>query len=133
MSSKVTMPFYIPTSSVGLVSQLCPTLGIPWTEPTRLLCPWDFPGKSAGVGCHFLLQEIVPARDQTRVSCIAADSTDWSNREAVWEGSNFSTSMSTLVILFVFSYSHYSECEVGFHRVSIYNSLVTNNVEYPFL
>ena len=20
------------------------------------LCPWDFPGKSAGVGCHFLLQ-----------------------------------------------------------------------------
>ena len=21
-------------------------------EPTRLLCPWDFPGKSTGVGCH---------------------------------------------------------------------------------
>ena len=21
-----------------------------------LLCPWDFPGKSTGVGCHFLLQ-----------------------------------------------------------------------------
>ena len=20
--------------------------------PTRLLCPWDFPGKSTGVGCH---------------------------------------------------------------------------------
>ena len=30
----------------------------PWTEPTRLLHPWDFPGKSTGVGCHFLLQEI---------------------------------------------------------------------------
>ena len=27
-------------------------------EPTRLLCPWDFPGKNIGVGCHFLLQEI---------------------------------------------------------------------------
>ena len=25
-------------------------------QPTRLLCPWDFPGKSNGVGCHFLLQ-----------------------------------------------------------------------------
>ena len=25
-------------------------------EPTRLLCPWDFPGKSTGVGCHHLLQ-----------------------------------------------------------------------------
>ena len=22
-------------------------------RPARLLCPWDFPGKSAGVGCHF--------------------------------------------------------------------------------
>ena len=21
-------------------------------QPTRLLCPWDFPGKSTGVGCH---------------------------------------------------------------------------------
>ena len=24
----------------------------------RLLCPWDSPGKNAGVGCHFLLQGI---------------------------------------------------------------------------
>ena len=22
----------------------------------KLLCPWDFPGKNTGVGCHFLLQ-----------------------------------------------------------------------------
>ena len=27
----------------------------PWTVPARLLCPWDFPGKNTGVGCHFLL------------------------------------------------------------------------------
>ena len=27
-------------------------------EPTRLLCPWDTPGKNTGVGCHFLLQGI---------------------------------------------------------------------------
>ena len=26
--------------------------------PARLLCPWDFPGKNAGVGCHFLLQGV---------------------------------------------------------------------------
>ena len=25
-------------------------------QPTRLLCPWDFPGKSTGVGYHCLLQ-----------------------------------------------------------------------------
>ena len=36
----------------GLVIQLCP---IPVTSQTaRLLCPWDSPGKSTGVGCHFL-------------------------------------------------------------------------------
>ena len=27
-------------------------------EPIRLLCPWDFPGKNTGAGCHFLLQGI---------------------------------------------------------------------------
>ena len=30
-------------------------LATPWTAPTRLLCPWVFPGKSSGVGCHCLL------------------------------------------------------------------------------
>ena len=30
--------------------------------PTRFLCPWDFPGKNTGVGCHFLLQEIFPTQ-----------------------------------------------------------------------
>ena len=27
-------------------------------QPTRLLHPWDFPGKSTGVGCHCLLQSL---------------------------------------------------------------------------
>ena len=27
-------------------------------QPTRLLCPWDSPGKNTGVGSHFLLQGI---------------------------------------------------------------------------
>ena len=27
-------------------------------QPTRLLHPWDFPGKSTGVGCHRLLRRI---------------------------------------------------------------------------
>ena len=29
---------------------------------TRLLCPWDSPGKNTGVGCHFLLQGIFPTQ-----------------------------------------------------------------------
>ena len=31
-------------------------------QPTRLLRPWDFPGKNTGVGCHCLLQGIFPTQ-----------------------------------------------------------------------
>ena len=30
--------------------------------PTGLLCPWDFPGKNTGVGCHALLQGVFPTQ-----------------------------------------------------------------------
>ena len=44
-------------------------------QPTRLLCPWDFPGKNTVVGCHFLLQGIflekIEPKDRTRVSCVS--------------------------------------------------------------
>ena len=29
-------------------------------QPTRLLCPWDSPGKNSGMGSHSLLQELNP-------------------------------------------------------------------------
>ena len=32
----------------------------PWTVATRLLCPWNSPGKNTGVGCHSLLQGDLP-------------------------------------------------------------------------
>ena len=31
-------------------------------QPSRLLGPWDFPGKNTEVGCHFLLQGIFPTQ-----------------------------------------------------------------------
>ena len=35
----------------------------PWIVAcTKLLRPWDFQGKSTGVGCHFLLQGIFPTQ-----------------------------------------------------------------------
>ena len=37
-------------------------LVIPWTIAYRLLHPWDFPGNSTGVVCHFLLQGIFPTQ-----------------------------------------------------------------------
>ena len=42
------------------VSQSCPTLCDPMD--TRLPHPWDFLGKSTGLGCHFLLQGIFPTQ-----------------------------------------------------------------------
>ena len=32
-------------------------------QPTRLPRPWDSPGKSAGAGCHFLLQSMKVKRE----------------------------------------------------------------------
>ena len=34
-------------------------------QPTRLLCPWDFLGKSTGVGCHHLLRFALLEADNT--------------------------------------------------------------------
>ena len=41
------------------VAQSCPTLSDAMDcSPLGLLCPWDFPGKSTGVGCHCLSSQI---------------------------------------------------------------------------
>ena len=53
-----------------ICAQLCPTHCDPVEcKPSRLLCPWDSPGKNTEVGCHFLLQGIFPTQDWTHVSC----------------------------------------------------------------
>ena len=36
--------------------QSCLTVRPQRQQPTRLLHPWDSPGKNTGVGCHFLIQ-----------------------------------------------------------------------------
>ena len=45
--------------------ELCPTV---WDPPglyfAKLLCPWDFPGKTTRMGCCALLQGIFQCRDQ---------------------------------------------------------------------
>ena len=40
-------------------SVMCNSLRPHGLSPTRLLCPWSFPGKNIGVGCHFLFQGIL--------------------------------------------------------------------------
>ena len=40
-------------------------------QPTRLLRPWDSPGKNTGVGCHFLLQCMkVESESEVTQSCL---------------------------------------------------------------
>ena len=54
--------------------QSCPTLRPYRQQPTRLLYPWDSPGKNTGVGCHFLLQcmtvqSYYPKEKKTVLNC----------------------------------------------------------------
>ena len=45
------------------VIQSCSALCNPMDHSLpRLLCPWDSPGKDTRMGCHFLLQEIIPTQ-----------------------------------------------------------------------
>ena len=46
--------------SSSVIPNSLPSHGL---SPVRLLCPWDFPGKNTGAGCHFLLQGIFPTQD----------------------------------------------------------------------
>ena len=43
-------------------SQLCDSLQPEGLWPTRLLSPWDSPGRNTGMGCHDLLQGIFPTQ-----------------------------------------------------------------------
>ena len=54
-------------------------------EPANLLCPWDYPGKNAVVGCQLLLRGSSQTGDWTQVSCIAGRFfTIWATREALF-------------------------------------------------
>ena len=45
------------------VAESCWTLYDPHgLQPTRLLYPWNSPGKNTGVDCHFILHEIFPTQ-----------------------------------------------------------------------
>ena len=51
-------------------------LATPWTQPTRLLHPWDSPGKNIGVGCHFLLQ-CMEVKSESEVTVMSDTATPW--------------------------------------------------------
>ena len=61
------LPFPSPMhESESEVAQLCPILTDPM-DCSLLLHPWDFPGKSTGVGCHCLLHHLSESSSKTPV------------------------------------------------------------------
>ena len=74
-----------------LVTKLCPTLLLPHTlQCTRLLCPWAFPGKNTGMGCHSLLRGIflTQGSNQSLLHC-RRFLYHWATREALSSISGF--------------------------------------------
>ena len=53
-------------------------------QPTRLLRPWDFPGKSTGVGCHCLLHAVLLGKLKWRKFCSGYRS----RRAGLWPASD---------------------------------------------
>ena len=63
----------------GLENSLVPQSCLTLCDPMRCSPPGSSvhgasPGTNAGVGCHFLLQEIFPIEGSTQVSCVAGNS-----------------------------------------------------------
>ena len=58
-------------SATAKLLQSCPTVRSHRRQPTRLLCPWDSPGKNTGVSCHFLFQCMKVKREsEVTQSCL---------------------------------------------------------------
>ena len=53
-------------------------------QPTRLLHPWDFPGKSTGVGCHWYVTRNLENHELTAHTGL------WTCPREIWESSTFS-------------------------------------------
>ena len=71
-TTSATREAHVVHESESEVAQSCPTLCDPMdcSLPGFSVHPWDFPGKSTGMGCHFLLRGSSQPRDQIRVSRI---------------------------------------------------------------
>ena len=66
-------------------------------QPTRLLCPWGFPGKKTGVECHCLLQCMKVKSESESLSRVWLFTTPWAvayqaplpmgfSRQEYWSG-----------------------------------------------
>ena len=54
-------------------------------QPTRLLCPWAFPGKNTAAACHVLLQGILPTQRSNLCSLSLALAGGFFPTSTTWE------------------------------------------------
>ena len=69
----------------SLVSVMSDSLSPHGQKPTRLLCPWDSPGKNTGGGCHALLQGIFPTQGSNLHLLSPALAGGFFTTSATWE------------------------------------------------
>ena len=81
--------------------------------PTRFLCPWDSPGKDAGVGCCFLLQGIFPTQGSNLCLTLPAPAGRFFTTSTPWKTPS------------VCSFCLYS-FNRAFQRVRIFNFMKSN-------
>ena len=100
--------YFSPQKTVMISSVSCS--GVPDSlqphgpQPTRLLCPWDFPGKNTGMGCHSFSRGSSWPRDGIWISCTAGRFfTDWATREA-------KKTIKLYNILEIFSHLYHLNC-----------------------
>ena len=69
----MTFPFCL----CGVRAELLCSVAWSWPpalQPTRFLCPWDFPDKNSGLGCNFFSRGSSWPKDQTHVPGISCTS-----------------------------------------------------------
>ena len=55
---KVTLTYFSRMGVSSIASVVSDSLRLHGLQPSRLICPWDSPGKSTGMSCYFLPQGI---------------------------------------------------------------------------
>ena len=103
-------------------------------QPTRLLHPWDSPGKNTGVGCHFLLQ-CMKVKSESEV----AQSSDSQRPHGLqpsrllhpWDFPGKSTGVGCHCLLRVVN-GHLTKMNIYLANVSVFSHSVMSNSATPW-
>ena len=112
-------------------------------QPTRLLCPWDSPGKNTGVGCHLLLRCLkVKSESEVAQSCpTGSDPMDCSlpgssvhgifqARVLEWGAIAFSEYILYVIVILYYTILYYTILYNILYIISIYSLLTNTNKIY---